>query len=244
MKTINLLWTGGWDSTYRILQLFKKEVIIQPYYLLDNRKSEEQELQAISTITELIKAHPETNCILKELITAKVADIPKDAEITTSFKNLLKTDFFGSQYDWLARFSKNIHNLELTIHEDDKACVIINKHGGVHKKNSDLKGTYFELDTAVSSADLINVFGNYHFPLLKITKLEMKKYAEDSGLMDIMNTTWFCHNPVDNQPCGKCNPCLYTIEEGLLYRFSKKTIFKHKKKKLKAFFKNKLKIKG
>ena len=236
MKTINLLWTGGWDSTYRILQLFKKEVIIQPYYLLDNRNSEKQELQAINTITEIIKKHSETNCIIKELITAKVVDIPEDFEITKSYKDILKTDFFGSQYDWLARFSKNIDNLELTIHEDDKACLIINKHGGVNKKNNTYKGEYFELNSSISSTNLINVFGNYHFPLLKITKLEMKKNAENSGLIDIMNKTWFCHNPVKNKPCGKCNPCLYTIEEGLEYRFSKKIRLKYKKKKLIEFF--------
>ena len=32
---------------------------------------------------------------------------------------------------------------------------------------------------------------------------------------DVMKLTWFCHRPRRGQPCGTCNPCIYTIEEGL-----------------------------
>ena len=32
MKHINVLWTGGLDSTFRILELSKADVEVQPYY--------------------------------------------------------------------------------------------------------------------------------------------------------------------------------------------------------------------
>jgi len=229
MEKIHILWTGGWDSTYRILQLATKPVTIQPYYLIrGKRRSRDFELRAIDTITKEIRAHPETACVISELISLEVADIIKNQEITDAYNNILKTDFFGSQYDWLARFATTIRNLELTIHQDDKAFSIIQKHGDLLEKRDEVKGDYYVLDQDTSTDDLIKVFGNYHFPLLNSNKLEMKRWAEEMNYIDIMNKTWFCHHPKNNAPCGVCNPCIYTIEEGLEYRFSKRALRRYK----------------
>ena len=45
-KIVNLLWTGGWDSTFRLCQLILvKRKNVQPYYIIDNkRKSLQKEL--------------------------------------------------------------------------------------------------------------------------------------------------------------------------------------------------------
>lgn len=228
MKTVNILWTGGWDSTYRVLRLMDKHVSIQPYYLKDNRKSEEIELKTIEAITEDIRNHPDSKCEILELITMNVSDVPVDVEITKAYKNILKKDFYGSQYDWLARFSKKNKNLELCIHEDDKAALIIKKYGNIIKEHDDLIGDYFVLDNEKSSEDLIQVFGNFHFPILTDSKLEMKEWAIHSGLIDIMNKTWFCFQPINNKPCGRCNPCIYAIEEGMEYRFSKSAMRRYR----------------
>jgi 7-cyano-7-deazaguanine synthase in queuosine biosynthesis len=228
MKRVNILWTGGWDSTYRVLRLMDKHVSIQPYYLKDNRKSEVLELKAIETITRDIRNHPHSKCEVLELITMNVSDVPVDAEITKAYKNILKTDFYGSQYDWLARFAKKNKNLELCIHEDDKAVVIIKKYGSIIKEHDDLIGDYYVLDKDKSSEDLIQVFGNFHFPILSDSKLEMKEWAINSGLIDIMNKTWFCFKPINNKPCGRCNPCTYAIEEGMEYRFSKSAMRRYR----------------
>ena len=36
--TVNVLWTGGFDSTYRIVELSRLNVVVQPYYLLDEKR--------------------------------------------------------------------------------------------------------------------------------------------------------------------------------------------------------------
>ncbi|MFC7523371.1 hypothetical protein ACFQRK_05420 [Parapedobacter sp. GCM10030251] len=222
MEKIHLLWTGGWDSTYRILQLANKPVSIQPYYLLEcTRKSKDFELRAIDIITKDIRQHPETKCVISELISIKIEDIVKNPEITDAYNEILKTNFFGSQYDWLARFAVTVKNLELAIHEDDKASSIIKKYGSLIKKQDELIGDYYVLNQDVSTESLIKVFGHYRFPILDANKLAMKRWAEEMNYIDIMNKTWFCHLPKNNKPCGICNPCMYTIEEGLEYRFSK-----------------------
>lgn len=241
METIHILWTGGWDSTYRVLQLANKPVTIQPYYLIrGKRKSRDFELRAIDRITKEIRQHPETRCTISDLISQKIEDIVDDQEITDAYNDILKTDFFGSQYDWLARFASTIDHLELTIHEDDKAATILKKYGGFIKKHDDLRGDYYVLNREASTDSLIKVFGNYHFPILNANKLEMKRWAEEANYIDIMNKTWFCHSPRRDKPCGICNPCIYTIEEGLAYRFNKGAIRRYHVDKLAGPIKNTL----
>ncbi len=77
---------------------------------------------------------------------------------------------------------------KLSVHKDDKAIIMIEKLGRLRREND-----YYCPDTQNSPEDLIRVFGNYHFPL----------------------ATWFCYSPVDGEPCGRCNPCKYTIQEGI-----------------------------
>lgn len=51
--TVNILWTGGWDSTFRVVELSRMEgITIQPVYVIDpNRKSVPYELRAMDNIT-------------------------------------------------------------------------------------------------------------------------------------------------------------------------------------------------
>ncbi|CAM1367211.1 conserved hypothetical protein [Tenacibaculum sediminilitoris] len=243
LETINIFWTGGWDSTFRVLELSDKNIIIQPFYLRDNRKSEMMEINTVKNLTEAIKKLPNTKCILKPLLIKKVSDIDKDEQITKSFnnlKNLYKEKSnganLGSQYEWLARFSKNINYLELGIEKDSKPQKLINIFGQLEKKQEENLGEFYILDKQNSTEDLINVFGSYRYPLLSYSKLDMQSIALQKGYINIMNKTWFCHRPKNNQPCGKCAPCMQTIESGLKSRFTKSALIRYKiKKKLKLF---------
>ena len=40
------------------------------------------------------------------------------------------------------------------------------------------------------------------------------------GFEETMFKTWFCHNPIKNEPCGVCNPCKIAIKEGLAFRLT------------------------
>lgn len=67
------------------------------------------------------------------------------------------------------------------------------------------------------------------------TRLDMKRIVEESEYEDIMNITWLCHNPINDKPCGYCNPCVSTIEEGMEYRFSKEALERYNKRKYYRF---------
>ena len=220
LNVVEILWTGGFDSTFRVVQLSKFEIEIQPYYLSDNRQSEKNELQAITDITELLKKHPNTRCDFRPLIYVSMASRVEDKKITDTYRRMLQKDFFGSQYDWLARFAKNHKGIELSIHQDDKAILLIKKYGKIKTIYDDICGKNFVLDTEASSKDLCTLFQDFRFPLEPYRKLAMKQYYIENGYTDIMNKTWFCFTPINGKPCGKCNPCKYTIEEGMGERFT------------------------
>jgi 7-cyano-7-deazaguanine synthase len=235
---VNVLWTGGWDSTFRIIQLSTKDVIIQPHYLIDNidnRLSKNFELNAIRSITEDIRNLPSTQCTILDLILTNVSDIKEDKDISQAYNNIANNHRIGSQYEWLARYSKNINNLEIGDENgSSKDSIIygaIKANGDVKRIVDDKKGEYYVIDKSVSSNDIIKIFGNYHYPILFYSKLEMKIEAEEKGFIDIMNKTWFCHSPIDSQPCGRCVPCKGTIEKGLEYRLNKAALKRYKRTK-------------
>ena len=55
-EAANLFWTGGWDSTFRLLQLVVEQGrLVQPYYIIDpNRLSLRHEIKAMSDIEQAI----------------------------------------------------------------------------------------------------------------------------------------------------------------------------------------------
>ena len=62
--------------------------------------------------------------------------------------------------------------------------------------------------------------------------------AKENGFYDIMLETWFCYNPINGKPCGICNPCKYTIEEGMGFRVGVKGLINNKLIKMKQFCAN------
>jgi hypothetical protein len=124
----NILWTGGWDSTFRVLELaIVKKEIVQPYYILDKeRESSQQEQNAMKKIKELMtEKFPHTVDAIKELIIICKSDIPPNATITRDFNRLLSKSYLGPQYEWLGRYAdaSGLSDLELGIHRDDKAKI-------------------------------------------------------------------------------------------------------------------------
>lgn len=156
----------------------------------------------------------------------------KIPDISLAWETLRKSDFFGSQYEWLACFATEHQGIELSVHEDDKAVILINKYGKLKKCNDPVLGEYNIVDRKKSDTNIVKIFGDYPLPLVSWTKLKTKEYYLANGYEDVMNLTWFCYNPIKDKPCGTCNPCMYTIEEGMRERFFKYAIFRYYCKKI------------
>ncbi|MEM2293044.1 MAG: hypothetical protein QXX41_07180, partial [Nitrososphaerota archaeon] len=75
---VNLFWTGGWDSTFRLLYLvFVKKKSVQPFYIVDTgRPSTLHELRAMHVIKEEVaKRDPQLANLIKPTIIVSVHDI-------------------------------------------------------------------------------------------------------------------------------------------------------------------------
>ena len=91
MKTYNVFWTGGVDSTFLVTQLSQFPVVIRSFYIKGQtfRQSEPQELAAITTIRELLIADPRTKAeILPITVIEKDDSRIKDREIVKAYRRL------------------------------------------------------------------------------------------------------------------------------------------------------------
>lgn len=218
-QVVNLLWTGGWDSTFRLLQLvILQKTAVQPYYVIDSeRKSTGAELKAISRIKKaLISRYPESKKLVRQTKFVDVVDIPPCLEVTQSYNHIRENRYIGSQYDWLARYcvSIGVDDMELSIRDETHQLIgtlPVIKGEGVNQ--------VWRLDPQCQGTDEYKVFGRYRFPILQVSKVDIRRIAEKEGFLDLMELSWFCHEPLpNNRPCGVCNPCVHTAREGLGYR--------------------------
>lgn len=219
-----IFWTGGWDSTFRILQLLEKNIFIQPYYMVSTRSSTAMEIRTIGILKQMIaEKFPEWSGFLGELELFDIAEIEKNDEISQAYYNLTQVGHLGNQYELLASFAfkRKLEEIELAVHKDDKVNIYIKS--AVIPYNESLV-----LDMNSSNKEIQTLFRYFSFPILDYTKLQMEKEAKAKGWIDIMDNTWFCHRPQKGQPCGLCNPCRYTFEEGLERRFSSYAKFRYR----------------
>jgi hypothetical protein len=218
---VKLLWTGGWDSTYQLLNLvINEKVLVRPHYLIDStRASTQKELETMNRIKRTLKDQfPDSASLILPVSYHSIDDIPNDPAITEAFHRIKARNYIGNQYDWLARYCKffKLSELHLCIHEDDKAHLVIKEH----LKSEQNRAIAPSVDPNCSDNDIFEVFRHFHFPILQLTKTQMQDLSEKAGFASLMEMTWFCHKPTKGKPCGECNPCLYTAQEGLGRRIS------------------------
>jgi hypothetical protein len=219
----SLLWTAGWDSTFRLLEaLLVRRRVVQPYYLIDpERPSTPEELHAMQRVRSAVSERfPDAARSLHETRIWNGLDVRPDPAITARYLRLKARSHLGGQYDWLARFAdqQGLSNLELAIHRDDRAAAFLEPHvvlcdgdGG----GDGFRDPYYKLRDDPPDADL-RLFERFRFPVFRKTKRDMQREAAAAGFADVLELTWFCHLPTSQGlPCGTCNPCRYTIEEGL-----------------------------
>lgn len=218
---IHLLWTGGWDSTYRLLDLvLGKSKVVQTHYVIDpQRRWLQFEFKALIAIkAELFKHKPEAVELLPPTEFILREDIPNDCNITGQHQRLQRESYIGPQYEWLARFAKATEStpLELCVIAQDYPFLFL-QHNLVMASSQD----HYSLKPECMGTDL-EFFKYFRYPLIFLTKLEMYQAASTRGWLNILEQTWFCHKPLGKgRPCGNCISCDQIIRQGLGYRLSK-----------------------
>jgi hypothetical protein len=218
---IKLLWTGGWDSTFRLCELIKlKKVCVQP-------------ISTMYKIRSMLARKDETaEGMILPTYFFSVQDVGINKRITEKYLNLKAIYHLGGQYDWLARFIEqhDVTDLELCVdrcevHTNSGLFYLLQKTECL-TENKDHAGKYYKIVENPKDSNL-SLFRGMKFPILHLSKKDMKEIAQKEGFLDILNETWFCHRPTKRlKPCGTCNPCLVTIEEGMRYRFTKSALLR------------------
>lgn len=217
MPTHNLLWTSGWDSTFRLLQIILiEQETVQPIYIIDkNRKSLHKELETINAISKKIKElHFEA---YKRILPVWYVedDLTISKEIEESSQHIKSLTKMGSQHDWLAQFCNN-HNLK-------NVEMSLDKNANINSFTHFLVTNYTQIDyNNTNNKELYNtidvIFKYFSFPIIHLSKQEMNIISKSNNWENIMNLTWFCHKPKKNKPCGKCVPCTTAIQKQMSFR--------------------------
>lgn len=206
-----VLWTGGWDSTFRIVELSRQDVVVQPVYVIDDgRKSAHKEKQVMEDILQALRKREGTQAQLRDVLYITKQEIPADEKISAAFRTAKANVNLGGQYDWLARMAVQYPGIEIGVEKtthSGRCQALIRDYGKMVEKDGLLR-----LDPAASSEECFLVLGNFTFPVYDRTEEDMVNAIRQWGYEDIMSMIWFCHSPIRGEACGMCNPCRQKME--------------------------------
>jgi hypothetical protein len=215
----HMLWTGGWDSTYRLIELLAIEKkSVQTYYIIDpSRRSSATEITTMGRLRQqILKKWPECADRFRLSRLVERDSIKPNEEITQQYWRLATKERLGIQYEWIVRMAKEfgIEQLELSIEARQNNFVWRNIRPFMDRENPDDKTSY-RLMYPPANPD-VALFSCFRWPIIELTKLDMKANAILHGFNDIMKHTWFCHKPtIFGTPCGVCMPCRIAVEDGM-----------------------------
>jgi hypothetical protein len=218
---LRILWTGGWDSTFQLLQLLTvHRAPVIPVYIIDaERRSTGVELLTMKRIKQrLIQKDPVVRDLLLPAQFYAMPDVAPNAAISQAFERLRARGYLSRQYDWLARCCAEhaMSDVQLCAHSDGGVEGVVKSM--VSRSGSGGHDAYRFDDRHRGSAEH-TLFSCFSFPIMHIPKLQMRAIASQQGQTDIMNMTWFCNNPRPGMlPCALCIPCGLAMKEGMGWR--------------------------
>ena len=213
-------WTGGFDSTYRLIEMLVVErKTVQPIYVslvLDNdceseetcskrwlRRNRKEERKAMRTIRKKLNdAYPYTKETM--LPTIEVDEPIENQEFNYNFEqkfykdNLWPKKRRKHQYLFLSKYAtyhkRYIDIGVLGIHEGSKFAVFL-------KDNLRREDGNYEIP------DKEHPLHYLKFPLYGRNKERLLYDARLFGFANILEETWSCWFPNDGKACGKCPMC-------------------------------------
>ena len=219
-REVHILWTGGLDSTYRVVELSKTNCAIHPHYIIINgRRTVKNELKAISDITTILNSDKRTKAKLLPVEISPMSEVEVYDDIQTAWELLHKAKKFNStQYPLLARYARQKKlKLEMGIQfsENGSVAEIVDESYLVVCPDSD---DVLMIDAAKGSQEwaCYTIFKDFLFPksLYHKTKREEIEKLKNLGYDKVLKKVWTCFNPVLGMPCGHCFPCKSAMKEG------------------------------
>ena len=216
-RTINIFWTGGLDSTFRVVELSRCPCTIQPYYVvIGKRKSLHCELKAIKTISQILRKDKRTKAELLDPIIVGEEEIARDTDTFDSWARLMRGASW--QYYVLAKYVNQHHlEMEMGIRFSPNGSVAMFVDEALLISHPDSNYNVQIIDKTRADQDTLNVFGNFCFPnsLYHKDKKEEIEMLRKDGYEKVVKHVWFCSHPIMGFPCGQCAPCVSSEKEGV-----------------------------
>jgi hypothetical protein len=220
----HVLWTGGWDSTFRVADLvLTYGRTVQPWYVVDpERRSNRQEHRAMASIRAWLEAAG-AGALLLPTIVRTAASIPVDPELAEAARTLRARTAVPAQYEWLAMLMR-AEGIEMELGlEDGEGTPAF---AGVQPARSPAPAPddWWVVPREGNAWDSWALLGGYRLPIYHLQKTDLGAMAAERGFADLLELTWFCRWPtVLGRPCGFCVPCQATRTGGLLHRVPEPT---------------------
>lgn len=221
-KVVEILWTGGWDSTFRVVELSRMErVTVQPVYVVDpKRKSVPYELKAMDSIIKCLKEKCDTKAQIADIDKIELNNIQRDEEISEAYRIIHSKTGLGSQHEWLAWLGKQRPGMEMGTESGTPATShIIDAIETFCNLRIEKNIGYVD---STSSVEGKLVLGWFKYPLITRCETDMLQQIEAWGYEDVMKNIWFCHTPINGTPCGCCHPCAVKMESEMQWLLPKK----------------------
>ena len=219
---IHLLWTGGWDSTFRLLQILLEEKrAVQTHYIIDQRRvSRTKEIETQHEIRKwILDQYPHTRQLFLDTKYFTLEDILPDENLTNVYQNIIKRRHLGDQYEWLSRYckQKGIQEMELskekfttTAYDIEIVQFLYSEYTQEYKSEP-----YFD----ELSKNFRILFRYFTLPIMHLSKKDMLAISKQKNWYPALEKTWFCFYPVNNKtPCGLCKPCSLVIRDDFSWR--------------------------
>lgn len=222
--TVNLFFTGGFDSTFRLLQLIDNSDIseISLFYIglnIDNWDSKNFKRNSIETeiitMSKILTVLDNRQKIKQFTIFSTLQNINYWKLFFTDFDFMnwceldevvwseqLEIDYVNL-FNWgiVPRLKSQWGSITQLLNElDIQAEICLEKGGRIH----------YHLSNLPSNCDkkvIDRVFSRYQMPLFEITRQDMILEATNKDWKDILKESWSCWFPKDSLPCGKCFTC-------------------------------------
>lgn len=239
MKHVNILWTGGWDSTFRLCQLSRTDgVEVQPVYFCvqgyEDRTNWKKEIQAQDMILPLLRQKETTKARILNPIRLTDKDLPQNPVFDAVFKKWEHTGKIPGQLRFLGKLPMLFPELEYCIEGPTlkrrqqgfrlgKTQVFLEEHGFRFHFRPD---GYADMDTSQANPELKLLWGGFTFPILGITEMDMVPIIRSWGYEDLFKHTWTCDNDGE-EPCGICHNCETKWASGLKNFFPPSAVRNH-----------------
>lgn len=194
-----MFWTGGLDSSFRLIQLlYTTNFKVQPHYLVRRENSTGVEIDTMIRIRRaVVNQTPELRSRFLPTVYTNEDLIPTFDELNKQIEELRKTGKVAEQYEIMANYCK-----AFGIDQIEVALTSITGEKGFFE--------HFKTSPA---------FEYFSYPTIELSKKDMFRIARENNWDTILNMTSFCRRPKKKiKACGECGPCVDAVMSGMGYR--------------------------